>query len=75
MIEDDIQLDMSCRPCSITGDKACKYGDYRCLKNITPEYIAQHVIEAVEYNAQHNTKATRLAMAHEKLNVSHDKKE
>lgn len=75
VIEDDIQLDMSCRPCSITGDKACKYGDYRCLKNITPEYIAQHVIEAVEYNAQHHTKATRLAMAHEKLKVSHDKKE
>ncbi len=59
--EDDIQLDMDCRPCSITGDKECKYGDCRCLKNIKPEYIVQHVVEAVEHNAKHRTKATRLA--------------
>jgi ADP-heptose:LPS heptosyltransferase len=48
VIEDDIQLDMPCRPCSITGDRPCKFGDFRCLKNIPPEYIAHHVIEAVE---------------------------
>ena len=63
VMEDDIQLDMDCRPCSITGDKPCKYGDYRCLKNIKPEDIARHVIEAVEHNAKHNTKATKLAIA------------
>ena len=63
VVEDDIQLDMPCRPCSITGDKPCKYGDYPCLKNIKPEDIAQHVIEAVEYNAEHETKATKLAIA------------
>ena len=65
--EDDIQLDMDCRPCSITGDKRCKFGDFPCLKNIKPEYIAQHVIEAVEYNAEHNVKGTKLAMARAKL--------
>ena len=62
MVEDDIQLDMDCRPCSITGDKPCKYGNFPCLKNIKPDVIAQHVIEAVEYNVQHQTKATKLAM-------------
>jgi len=62
IVEDDIQLDMDCRPCSINGDKPCKYGDYRCLKNISPEYIAQHVIEAVEFNAKNQTKGTKLAM-------------
>ena len=62
VVEDDIHLDMECRPCSITGDKPCRYGDYRCLKNISPEYIVQHVIEAVEYNALHKTKATKLAI-------------
>ena len=62
VIEDDIQLDMDCRPCSITGDKPCKYGDFPCLKNIKPEYIAHHVIEAVDYNAEHKTKATKLAI-------------
>ena len=63
IVEDDIQLDMDCRPCSITGDKACKYGDYRCLKNIKPEYIVQHVVEAVEFNAKNKTKGTKLALA------------
>ena len=66
VVEDDIQLDMDCRPCSITGDKVCKYGDFPCLKNIKPEYIAQHVIEAVEYNVEHKTKATKLAIARKK---------
>ena len=63
VVEDDIQLDMDCRPCSITGDKPCKYGDFPCLKNIKPEYIVQHVIEAVEFNAENQTKATKLAIA------------
>lgn len=75
VIEDDIQLDMDCRPCSITGDKPCKYGDYRCLKNLRPEDIAQHVIDAVEYNATHQTKATRLAMARRKIQETHETQE
>ena len=75
VVEDDIQLDMDCRPCSITGDKPCKYGDFPCLKNIKPEYIAQHVIKAVEYNVEHNTKLTKLAMERRKDNQSLDTKE
>ena len=65
MAEDDIHLDMPCRPCSITGDKPCKFGDFRCLKDIPPERIAKHVIDAVEYNAEHKTKHTKLAKARE----------
>ena len=67
VVEDDIQLDMDCRPCSITGDKPCKYGDFPCLKDIKPEDIVQRVIEAVEYNAEHKTKGTKLARARAKL--------
>jgi ADP-heptose:LPS heptosyltransferase len=70
--EDDIQLDMDCRPCSINGDKACKFGDYRCLKNIKPDDIVQHVIKAVEYNAKHKTKSTRLAIARKQEQESQD---
>ncbi len=73
VVEDDIQLDMDCRPCTITGDNACKYGDYRCLKNIKPEDIVRHVIEAVEYNVEHKTKATKLAIARrQQEEESHD---
>jgi len=34
-----IQLDLPCRPCSVYGNKPCKYGDYRCLNGITPEAV------------------------------------
>ena len=73
IVEDDIQLDMDCRPCSITGDKQCKFKDYRCLKNIDPMDIARRVVEAVEYNAKHNTKGTKLAMAHAKQHKGSEK--
>jgi ADP-heptose:LPS heptosyltransferase len=63
VVEDDIQLDMDCRPCSITGDKPCKYGDYRCLKNISPDDIARRVVAAVEGNTQQHIKATRTDIA------------
>jgi len=72
VVEDDIQLDMDCRPCSITGDKPCKYGDFRCLKNIDPDEIARRVIEAVEHNVKHKTRATKLAQAHNNQQSTHD---
>ncbi len=34
-----IQHDIDCRPCSKFGNKPCKYGDYRCLRSITPEEV------------------------------------
>ena len=72
IVEDDIQLDMDCRPCSITGDKPCRFGDFPCLKNIPPEYIVQHVIEAVEKNAKNGTTGTKLAMAKKSKQESGD---
>ncbi len=41
--EDCVQLDMPCRPCSIYGNKPCKYGAYPCLKNISPEDIVNKI--------------------------------
>jgi len=72
VVEDDIQLDMDCRPCSITGDKPCKYGDFRCLKNIDPDDIARRVIEAAEHNVKHKTRATKLAQTHNNQQSTHD---
>jgi ADP-heptose:LPS heptosyltransferase len=43
-MENVIQEDLPCRPCSIYGNKPCCYGDYRCLTGISPE----RVIEAVK---------------------------
>lgn len=43
--QDCIQRDLPCRPCSIYGNKVCRYGDYRCM-DIEPEEIAKRVWKA-----------------------------
>lgn len=43
-VDNAVQLDLPCRPCSIYGNKPCLRGDYACLGNIAPE----HVVEKVE---------------------------
>ena len=44
----DIQLDMPCRPCSIYGERDCRYDDYRCLTGIKPELIVKRVEDVVK---------------------------
>ena len=44
--EDCIQRDLPCRPCSVYGNRNCRYRDYRCL-NIPPENIAERVMQAI----------------------------
>ena len=38
---DCVQLEVSCRPCSVYGNKPCMRGDYVCMNGITPERILQ----------------------------------
>ena len=40
-----VQIDLSCRPCSIYGNKPCMRGDYACLNNISPKTIVEKVKE------------------------------
>lgn len=40
-----VQIDLSCRPCSIYGNRPCLRGDMPCMKNIPPE----HIVERVEF--------------------------
>lgn len=45
--EDDcIQRKLRCRPCSVFGNKTCRYNDYHCLTDITPQEIVNHILEA-----------------------------
>ena len=46
--EDDISLDMDCRPCSIYGERDCRHGDYPCMRGITPERIVNYVVGLLE---------------------------
>ena len=42
-IDNAIQIDLDCRPCSIFGNKPCQRGDYACLQNIPPERIVERI--------------------------------
>jgi len=43
-----LQADMACRPCSVYGAKPCRFGDFRCLRAVTPQAIADKVEEVLE---------------------------
>ncbi len=42
---DCIQRNLSCRPCSVYGNKKCRLGDYRCM-DIDPATIVERVRQA-----------------------------
>ena len=43
---DCIQLDLSCRPCSVYGNKPCYRGDYACLNSIAPSQILEKLVQS-----------------------------
>lgn len=43
-----IQLDLSCRPCSIYGDRSCMRGDYACLALIRPDTIVERIKQLID---------------------------
>ena len=38
-----VQLKLSCRPCSVFGQKPCWRGDYACLREIKPEQVIEKI--------------------------------
>ena len=40
--ENRLQLNLPCRPCSVYGEKACQFGDYRCMR-VAPERIIERL--------------------------------
>lgn len=45
-----IQSELACRPCSVFGDKPCRRGDYACLNSLSPERIAEAVLQTIGYD-------------------------
>lgn len=43
-VEDAMQVDLPCRPCSIVGDKPCYRGDWACVQ-INPEKIVDKLLK------------------------------
>lgn len=48
--QDAVQLNMLCRPCSVIGDKPCRFKDLFCLNGITPSLIISHIKDVLERN-------------------------
>lgn len=44
--ENCIQLDLSCRPCSVYGNKPCFRGDYACMNGITPSQVVEKLVRS-----------------------------
>ena len=45
---DIVQLPMTCRPCSVFGNKPCSRGDYYCLAGIPPQVIVNKVLSIID---------------------------
>ncbi len=48
---DIIQLSMTCRPCSVFGNKPCLRGDYLCLTGINPQVIINKITSILNQKA------------------------
>lgn len=46
-IENAIQADLDCRPCSIYGNRPCRRGDMACMKLIKPETIIERIEQII----------------------------
>lgn len=46
-LSDAVQTDLSCRPCSVYGNKECYRGDYACLHGVTPRMVIDKIEEVL----------------------------
>lgn len=49
---DMVQLPMTCRPCSVFGNKKCITGDYNCLAAIPPSMILNKIYDIIKEHKQ-----------------------
>ncbi len=47
-VDDAVQLPLTCRPCSIYGNKPCRFGTWECMKDISPDTIVGKVEKHLE---------------------------
>lgn len=46
-LTDALQSDLSCRPCSVFGNKVCYRGDYACLNDVQPRMVVSKIKEVL----------------------------
>lgn len=43
-----VSLDLSCRPCSIFGQKPCIFEDYHCMRSILPDMVFKKIVKVID---------------------------
>jgi ADP-heptose:LPS heptosyltransferase len=46
-LDNAVQINLNCRPCSVFGNKPCYRKDYACLHDITPSMIVERVMNVI----------------------------
>jgi ADP-heptose:LPS heptosyltransferase len=44
-INDTVQIDLYCRPCSVYGNVPCYRGDFACMNNLNPQTVIDKVLD------------------------------
>ena len=47
-INDAVQIDLYCRPCSVYGNVPCYRGDFACMNNLPPQLIVNKVLDKLK---------------------------
>lgn len=47
-MENAVQLDLDCRPCSVYGERPCHRGDYACLEQLSPNLIIERIHKVLD---------------------------
>lgn len=48
-LDNAVQTDLRCRPCSKSGNRNCLWGDYRCMTRLEPSSVAERVEQIVRH--------------------------
>jgi ADP-heptose:LPS heptosyltransferase len=48
-VENAVQVNLSCRPCSIYGNRPCRRGDLACMNMIKPEMILERIEHIINH--------------------------
>ena len=47
-LENAVQTELDCRPCSVFGNKPCARGDWACMEGISPETVVEKINSVLE---------------------------
>ena len=53
-IDNAVQTDLPCRPCSVFGNKPCRRGDYACLTTLRAEDIIRKIDSIIHQPQKEN---------------------